>query len=224
MNEKGKPILRDSSPSGIDGRIEHLRSLEELQALYLVHGDFNEPDDRRRGEQFLGRMAADPGVSLVEERPRKSLGFHGNPHLNLGSDPLLAAPVFTLTLWLRVERLDRDIVPVEKFEWQRSGYYLKYHQSEKSLYGEIFDGGNTRRIVRFRGAEAGRWMQLALRADGQRLSAFLDGKLVDSVPAGQAVPNDLPLLVGRGTMDVCLADLRFYRRALGAAEISALIR
>ena len=73
------------------------------------------------------------------------------------------------------------------------------------------------------------WRHLAAVKDHNRLKLYIDGKLVATSsefdPDEYDLANDVPLKIGFGQHDYfngTLSDVRFYRRALKAAEIEKL--
>ena len=206
-------------PEGLP-RVVRRRTVEELHALYLIHGDRNLPDAAARGEEILAQIAAEQPSILRDGAAR----FKGTDYLDMGASPILATPEFTAALWVRIEDLDEGFVLLEKFVWQQSGYYLKNHPPEGRLYGEVFDGSDERRIVEFAGLTEGCWHHLALTADGQTLAAYVDGIRASSTPAGPVMASAEPLLVGRGCRGVAVRDIRIYARALSTDEVATLAR
>lgn len=73
------------------------------------------------------------------------------------------------------------------------------------------------------------WHHVAAARRGPVIELYLDGALVESTSAAGSLPlelaNNQPLVIGRGprgSWNGRLADVRFYRRALGAAEVGKL--
>lgn len=143
-------------------------------------------------------------------------------HVNFGHDSALMPGQLTLMAWVRFDNFEQMVVPIEKYQWLQSGYYIKYDKAGEKLYGEIFDGdAETRKTVTFAGIGAGQWTHLAMTADGDTLCAYVNGRLVDSAPAGPVVANDLDLLAGRDATALALDELSLYDRAMPAAFIRA---
>ncbi|HSV73059.1 MAG TPA: hypothetical protein VLH79_04805 [Chthonomonadales bacterium] len=210
-------VIPNEAPSGQPGRLVRRRSVEWYAAMYRVHGGRQSEAERARGAADLRRLEEATALRPVDS----GLAFDGSFWVDLGMAAEANTPAVTLRLRLRAERLAGEWIVAEKHEWLRGGFYIKYHEPERSLYGEAFDGEAQRRIVRFHGFQAGRVHDIALVADGRMLRAWLDGRWVDEVPAGPVLPSTAPLLVGRGCSGVWVGDVRLWGRAATEAELRA---
>ena len=217
LGEAQNVTVPNAAPGGHPGRIARKRSVEWYAAMYRVHGGRQSEADRARGADELQRLEATDPV-----RPSGGgLAFDGAFWADLGMAAEANTPAVTLWLRLRADRLAGQWIVADKSEWLRGGFYIKYHEPEASLYGEAFDGSGARRIVRFRGVEAGRAHELAMVADGKRLRAWLDGRWVDETACGPVTPCASPLVVGRGCAGVWVGDVRLWGRAAREGELRA---
>ena len=148
-----------------------------------------------------------------------------SPDFTLGSNP------FTITVWSKLDALSTD-----------GGYYLMGHDEGP---------GTTRKWIFFQGNssiyfittpvgwlylgpydfQVGDWHHLAIRRDGDLLTAFVDGTPIGSAAFTATIPDPVaPLWIGdaedehpgrnyRGSID----SVRIYSRALSQDEIQSLV-
>jgi hypothetical protein len=75
------------------------------------------------------------------------------------------------------------------------------------------------------------WSHLAVLRENDRLKMYVDGVLVSTssafAPAEYDISNDKPFLIGFGGENFfngSMSEVRIYRRALSASEVSVLCR
>jgi hypothetical protein len=179
------------------------------------------------------------GATPVSDRrgkPAGAMAFDGDDYLSVPDDPAfgLGADDFTLATWIR-----RDAYGAGT----DSGCYLMGHsdsgggknknkwmiwlgQSEITLFTSQ-DGSLPVGSYSFR---LNRWNHVAVRRQGDTLSAFVDGLPVGSIEYSLPIPKaSQPLLIGTGELPHpehytrgSLDELRFYDRALSDAEVESL--
>ncbi len=218
----GRYVLRDASGAEFHGRLIDELTPELLEALYLVHGAMNDKPARQRGQKMLREICETPRVDLVPGRKDRALRFTGQAYVELPGDPRLSPPVFTLALWLKTESLEQTFLPIQKFQWMKTGFYLKHHRVDGKFYAEVFDGSG-RRHYAATSLSPKRWTHLALTADGRNLTLYINGQEAGTSPTGPIVANDRPLWIGKACSGVSVDEIRLYNRALSRAELRELM-
>jgi len=211
-------ILEDVSGSGNNAYLQNDYSLEELYALYRVHGDFNSAEERKRGKKVLAEKVIIPFSSfLTNGLKNKAFKFDGTTYIKTIS----FADKGSFVIWVKFNKLNESFVLFQNFIWDVSGMYIKYYHPEKNLYVEIFDGSGKRRTNSFGNVSTGKWTQLAYTVDGKKLKTYVNGNLVNSVGAGLIIPNRAPV-IGRYCKNILVEDIMFFDISLTDTEIKKL--
>jgi hypothetical protein len=160
----------------------------------------------------------------------------GSLHVDVAHSPALEPDQFTITCYVRrhdtVKTHDdrRWIVNKNENEWAK-GHYALYTEGDQFGAYLAPDGGPSKQIS-LRSKEGvlpkGQWTQLACSFDGRHLRIFANGKEMGKAPVDRPWQHGTGhLRIGgradgfNGCPDVDIDEIRFYKRALSAAEIAA---
>jgi hypothetical protein len=133
---------------------------------------------------------------------------------------------FTAAFWFKVN----DVNGVQTFlgqNWEEGPSFYTYLWQGTLGAAIYFQGEGVPFQIWANGCTPGLWYHVALVYNGSAAQIFVNGALVSTVPkTGVLLKNTTPFYVGarknteymRGALD----DVRIYRRALGASEISKI--
>ncbi|MBD3175090.1 MAG: hypothetical protein GF320_07910 [Armatimonadia bacterium] len=204
----GMTTIPGEAAEGPELVVRRGRSLEMLRALYLAHGGHQSEADRAEGRRLLEELAEAAPDPFIDAPGGRAYAFDGSSYLE-ADGPELAAPRMALSVRVRIDDFDESFVLVDRHEWPRAGYYIKFHAPGDELYGEVFDGSEGRKVVQFRGVRAGQWHRLDLVADGEILTARVDGEITDQCLAGSVIPADRPLTIGYACHGIAVAEMEY---------------
>ncbi len=180
------------------------------------------------GERSFGRVGG-------------GFGLGGANHVDLGADPVLDSPAFTLELWVYVPEEDSALGPRMAWlacrganETTPGNFGITIHErlvDARLSLGPSPADRHTLRAPSSSRLNAEAWNHLAMACDGEELRLHVNGKLVASGKLGAKRPaGQGGLVVGRrgdghgprfrGAVD----EIRFHARALSAEEIQAAHR
>ena len=205
-----------ASASNVDG----------LVAWYKFDGNANDSSGN-------GNNGTIHGVTLTTDRngkPDSAYSFDGDDWISVAHSASLSSSALTISVWLNPSDwygVNREWLPIVckadytytegsyRFQIQNCGTVIQY-----GLFGTVTATG---------GIELGKWQQVVATLDENRLSIYLNGKLVgvDENPGSIGMLSDT-LEIGRdkvGGMEYfcgLMDDLRIYNRALSAAEVKSL--
>lgn len=216
----------DGSPLNVEARFEAVAWPDRL-ALILAARPGLVP--LAAGEDCFGRIGG-------------GFGLTGKNQLEVPHAPDLEPPQFTLELWA--------FVPVDCATSTRAYPWLvgkNGNEWEEGNYGIMLQGGRPRAVLNIGGGRENmftvdapgnpplhidQWNHLAMSYDGDALRLYINGKPAGERPVGRVrVPGKGDLAFGRrpdnsgdgyhfrGAID----EVRFYDRALPAAEIEARV-
>ncbi len=219
----GALFIENRAGKGLEGMIKR-NTLARLQAVYQAFGGAASRQERTNAYNVLRDEERKLRALLVRGRNEKAMHFDGSAVIQAHQSFKLHLPVLSLACWMKIDHFDTSLFPVDKSEWMRSGWYVKYHQPADEFYVEVFDGGSERRVAHFTGIEPGAWTHLAFIVDGTHLSAHVNGMMTERVLAGAPIENSLPLVVGRSCSGLSLRDLRLWSGALSPGQVVELSR
>jgi lysophospholipase L1-like esterase len=131
------------------------------------------------------------------------------------------APQITFSMCVKIDDLSRDHILLEKFEWLKSGFYVKYEKTQ-GLYAEAFDGSGARLFVGYGEIKAGKWYNIGFTADGERLRAFKNGYETDARYIEDIAVNDFPLKIPANKA-VTIKGLEIIPAGLSMSEYRQLV-
>ena len=209
---------------------------EQLRTGLLAHWTFDGPDGARDASGHGRDLKMSAGATFSDGRLGKALDLHA-AKVDVESPRIELPAVFSLALWVRLERGEARLQPLLGYDGQQAGvddFWLSLPPTAPGS-GILLDvrgrqmGSRAfakRDVVRIE-----RWQHLAVIADSTqgRATFYVDGREV-TAQAGlrQGFKLAGPLLIGRRVkggplpFDGQLDDLRIYDHALTAAKITAL--
>jgi hypothetical protein len=166
---------------------------------------------------------------LGEEREVMGMLVH-NGRLMAGTLPL--AEVYSYeggSTWKRLARLDHTPAVTYRRAWTMAEHEGRVFCSTLPS-GKVFAFSAGQQVT-WGHTLSSAWHHIAAVKSANRLTLYVDGKMAAQTPAFDAASYDLetaaPLRIGNGANGALqgrLADVRVYRRTLGAAEIEALAK
>ena len=207
---------------------------EQLHAGLLAHWTFNGDGADASGHARDLKISA--GATFSDGRLGKALDLHA-AKVDVESPRIELPAVFSLALWVRLERGEARLQPLLGYDGQQAGvddFWLSLPPTAPGS-GILLDlrgrQMGSRAFAKRDVVRVGRWQHLAVIADSTqgRATFYVDGREVTG-QAGlrQGFKLAGPLLIGRRVkggplpFDGQLDDLRIYDHALTAAEITAL--
>ncbi len=167
--------------------------------------------------------------------PRGAMSFGGSTYLSVPDDPefTLGTAEFTIAAWVTRTAFGAD-----------GGCYLLGHSdgpgdrskwifwlgSNGISFVATHPGGHWVGVGTY-AFSPDEWNQVAIRRQGDTLTAFVDGSPIGSVPFSRSIPDpSQPLTIGTAEFDRAvrslqgaLDEVRFYNRALSDAELQTLV-
>jgi len=202
-----------------------------LVAYYPLDTDANDAS----GNGLDGTIMGDP--EWIDGIIGGAMEFDGDgDYIDCGNDPNLdiTGPI-SLALWIRPDAEDPEgqataTAPMAKamngmdppWSWQ-----VRYGWDSPQPY-MAFTFNTSPRAWAYVGQnlEQGEWHHIACSADGETLTAYLNGQATESTPMGAITSTSTPLLIGQdGWGDDWIGgidEVRVYNRALSAGEVQFL--
>ena len=209
---------------------------EQLRTGLLAHWTFDGPDGARDASGNGRDLKMSAGAAFSEGRLGKALDLHA-AKVDVESPRIELPAVFSLALWVRLERGEARLQPLVGFDGQQAGvddFRLSLPPTSPGS-GMVLDVHGRQmgsRAYAQRGVvRVERWHHLAVIADSTlgRATFYVDGR--EATEQG-GLRRDFklagPLLIGHRVkggplpFDGQLDDIRIYGRALTAAELSSL--
>jgi len=201
---------------------------EGLVAAYALDGDATDSS----GNGLDGTVMGDtkPGDGIIGG----AMEFDGDgDYIEVAHDPALdITGAISLSLWIRPDADDpegkgTETAPMAKalstaspsWSWQ-----VRYGWGSPKPY-MAFTFNTSPRAWAYVGQnlQQGEWHHIACSADGQTLTAYLNGQATESTPMGAITSSPTPVLIGSDGWSCdwigAIDEVRIYNRALSAGEI-----
>ena len=163
----------------------------------------------------------------VEGRTGNGIRFDGrDDYLDTGKSRQLSPPAgLTVSAWVRPDSVAGTQALFSKADTGQTGSGYSLRLADGALEGALYTPHGERCAVRAGTVVTGEWQHVAMRWDGKQISLYVGGEHAGSRACVGRRTSGNHLVVGRdsatatshfrGTLD----ELRFYNRALAAADI-----
>jgi DNA-binding beta-propeller fold protein YncE len=183
-----------------------------------VHDATGDHDGTIEGAEWVGGKFGDALRFKAEDEDSVTIP---------ASDELDLTSAFTLEAWVRPSTATWQPVVVKEAPSSLAYGLYAAGNTELKPKGTILDESSGESEAEAEEAiAADDWSHLALASDGEDLRLYVNGELVDTVPARSARLSEGDLRIGghdawNHWFDGLIDEVRIYNRALGAEEISA---
>ncbi len=175
-----------------------------------------------------------PGLKWVQGKKGTALEFNGEDYVVIKACPCLNAPTYTIAAWTKFKNTgDHHYIiwkagPIFPEETDARRFDL-WTGVDGTVHGLVHtaDGGEALHLAGAADIADDKWHHVAMSYDGKTVTLTVDGKQEDQqTPTGPLATNDHDLWIGgrpEGVVATGLIDeVRFYTRALSAAELAEL--
>ena len=215
--ENKKIIPNKISNINILSQIKSQYDNEQLWLIFRAYGAFSTDEERKEALNLLANINT-YGLKIENN----ALAFNGTEFVEIEDSPEISSTKQSIVMKVKFDPImfNNDFIMMEKFNFGKDGYYIKYHKPEDKLYIEIFDGNmNPRKLVAFKGVKDGEFHTLIFTADGKKLNSYVDGILCESVACGTIISNNKPLTIGQNINGLEIKNLRIFNKGLTETEI-----
>jgi hypothetical protein len=193
------------------------------------------------GSGAVAKNAAGPsdgqvpaGLKWVDGKKGKALLFNGKDYVVIKHAPCFNAPQYTIAAWTKL----KDTGDYQYIAWKGGPAFPEekncrrldlWLESDGSVSGIVHDKEGTENHLAC-GAKVAddKWHHVAMTYDGKAVTIYVDGKkgAEEKPPALATCEHDL--WIGARPEGVCatglIDEVRFYTRALTAAEVAVLAK
>jgi len=196
--------------------------------------------DEGAGETAANSAGGNPGkvpsgLKWVDGRKGKALLFNGKDFVTVKHYATLNSPQYTFAAWTKLKKTDDHHYIVWKGgpefpEAKSARRYDLWTDTDGTVNGIVHDEKEgEERFSGGPGVADDQWHHVALTYDGKEIKLYIDGKAAGgAAPSAPLAKSENDLWIGGRPGDVVatgvIDEVRYYDRALTAAEVAALAR
>lgn len=206
-----------------------------LVAYYPFNGNANDASSN-------GYNGTVYGATLAPDRfgqPNQAYHFDGSSRIFIANSDLVSGSALTLAAWIKPDSLSSNWMNVISPGTQNS-YELGVATNSAQAFLDFRFGAGTISVNSAAGAlQTNTWIHLAMVYDGTKITLFVNGVAVSSVPASSSLYQDPEAILNIGAYQYYYAgtvyndafggfvgsidEVRIYNRALSNQEIGELM-